>query len=1214
MNDQEKVAREEERLSRQARMARQREEERVARLAQKEEERVARLVQKQEERRVRELTRQAEKNARERAILDFHAQESMGQQSSPSRPGIHSARKRARESADLSTPSPSKRRSTRHRAGSPEIPPYLAEEQKQLLQSLLDKANNNFRRRKEASQNRTWCDPIPQSRKIQTIQAFLKAMTDKRTLATETCHFCYLKKASAELTTLNWKTDLSEDMKVTLESLLSCQHCFPMTDEESSVPVCWSCSNKLRWDELPKDCGGDSMFIGCEHIYPKELDTLTPFEEKLIALNATYGYITKFTVDKKMLGGGLKYRKHIKGHITVFPNDVESLATTVLPHPLVASLSNIHVLWSGGNQPTPQDVSKLFSVRKDIIVRALQWLKRYNPLYTHIDINMAEIQGWEFVQDTDVPVAVMAQMERQEKTAEEQIRTAPIVPSGDLGREGYDPAATIEDVVGGLVEPSLDNNPEIGLVPDSCEPGSMENVATEEESLRSFELTTTGMFPLDEQSDFNEEGKLQFIADALETEQEFRQSQQGMQEAANVHVDGGSYQPFIRISRGNQFADSQAVDFFPKTFPTLFPFGRGGPKAIPTENGEDSLQHDQTLKYWSQAVLQRHGGRFATHPVFPFLVFNMLVRSSNRRISTVRMSRSTFGKVERLYEGLTRERLEKAKEEMKETGGTTDQGIQLLLRELSIFGYSQPLSNDSRLQMRRNLRALSVLAGLAAIWFTINPNDITNPVKLRIAAHRARDRPAAEKLLNDLYRGLEKTALSINDPVSAAQFFHREISLFFEHFVRTGEESVFGRISHYYGAVETNDRGALHLHGFLWLEGNMQLPSLVKDMANPAEEEYRQKVQAFIDDVFTECLDESYGREIRKTRKVTDYDDELNQLMHNPSHLRKAFKGEANFVAYCCQIHGHTGTCLKYSYKDITKAGGVKRYKGHPCRFKAPWKLVSETGFTADGLLQIKRDHPMVNRYNQSMAIALRHNIDISMIHSRKQGLALTFYMTNYATKLSTPMWQRIALASQVYQQMLPTASTTTETPTTTETSVGKASRLNKTRQFLMRLANRVFSERELSSVEVVSHLLGFKTDYTDVKDWVYLQANTLYWALVRQWQQLQDAISELTGTEVQAETVNFRREGFRLSYVEAYKYRGPVLADLCFYDYLSFVKLEKTEVSGWDSAQVAFEAGAELCEGWSQRLRKPEEIAVVSLQGAISDKFDDDHPLYFQR
>lgn len=50
--------------------------------------------------------------------------------------------------------------------------------------------------------------------------------------------------------------------------------------------------------------------------------------------------------------------------------------------------------------------------------------------------------------------------------------------------------------------------------------------------------------------------------------------------------------------------------------------------------------------------------------------------------------------------------------------------------------------------------------------------------------------------------------------------------MFFKFYVKVGEPSVFGRVNQYFGAVETNERGALHLHGLLWLHGNMRLSSL----------------------------------------------------------------------------------------------------------------------------------------------------------------------------------------------------------------------------------------------------------------------------------------------------------------------------------------------------------------------------------------------------
>ncbi|KAL6353693.1 hypothetical protein LRP88_13006 [Fusarium phalaenopsidis] len=284
------------------------------------------------------------------------------------------------------------------------------------------------------------------------------------------------------------------------------------------------------------------------------------------------------------------------------------------------------------------------------------------------------------------------------------------------------------------------------------------------------------------------------------------------------------------MSHGDDFADSHDPSFFAKTFPTLFPFGTGGPRLV-EENiviagGEADVGIDggveasarsllasrnMSLTAWAEAVLRRHGGRFATHHIFPFLVFNLGVRSRNRRVSMLSVSRKDFPSVERIVHSLSRERLGLAQQELEISDQTADEGIKELLKSLSLYGFRQPMSREHRLSLRRKIKSLIIRYGIPAIWFTLNPNDITNPVKLRLAAHRSRDPEEAESFLRSLDMAYKRARLAISDPVSSAIFFHREISLFFEHYVKVGEESVFGRISQYFGAVETNERGALHV-------------------------------------------------------------------------------------------------------------------------------------------------------------------------------------------------------------------------------------------------------------------------------------------------------------------------------------------------------------------------------------------------------------------
>ncbi|KJZ74444.1 hypothetical protein HIM_06040 [Hirsutella minnesotensis 3608] len=711
------------------------------------------------------------------------------------------------------------------------------------------------------------------------------AFADERTLPISHCSFCYRKQPPSELTTIRWRTRLSPPLLQATTALQECTDCFPAGDDAEAI-VCHECSAALKTGKLPKTCAVNNMHIGCEHRYPEALDGLSPVEERLIALQASFGYITKFIVDNKT-PSGLSYRKHVKGHIVVFPNKVEDLVATVLPHPLLETIENIHVSWSGSSKPGAADVGHLLQVRKSRVRDALSWLQKNNPLYEHIAIDHGEIDGWEYADGSNVPILIMDSMQRDEPSVAERTQTDHIVPDTDRGLE---------------------------------------------------------------------ENRFTSIEEIIATS-------------------------FILVERGADFADRLHEDFFPRTFPKLFPWGGGGPKALHASD----LQQQQapaaagphvnhSLSYWARYVLQRHGGRFASHPVFCFLVFNILLRSSNRRISMMRTTKGSFERVERVYETLTADRLKKAEDEMRETRKTTDPDVAFLLRELKI-------------------QAINTWTCTPAIWLSVNPNEINNPVKMRLSIHRLHDYHAAKDLLADLWGKYDKIALSIMDP-----------------YVRTGQESIFGKVSHYYATVETNDRGSLHLHGLLWLHGNMELPSLIDDIADPREQEYRARVVRYVDSVFHECLDEDAGKAVRQQRKPIH---PVEEMMKDTEALSAAFDAEANFIAHCCQVHSHTYTCIKYSLKGLTDHDADKCRRA-ACRFRASWKIVDATGLSDDGLLAIRRNHPLVNRYNKAMAVGLRHNHDVSMILTRTKGLAMVFYITNYATKLDTPMWRRIAHAADV--------------------------------------------------------------------------------------------------------------------------------------------------------------------------------------------------------
>jgi hypothetical protein len=78
------------------------------------------------------------------------------------------------------------------------------EEQIEDLAGVLRSLDKDFAEKKRLSQEHKWCEPVPHTRKVSTVQEFYKAFHDRRTLPIYTCMICYRKCAKAELEEIDW--------------------------------------------------------------------------------------------------------------------------------------------------------------------------------------------------------------------------------------------------------------------------------------------------------------------------------------------------------------------------------------------------------------------------------------------------------------------------------------------------------------------------------------------------------------------------------------------------------------------------------------------------------------------------------------------------------------------------------------------------------------------------------------------------------------------------------------------------------------------------------------------------------------------------------------------------------------------------------------------------------------------------------------------------
>ena len=62
---------------------------------------------------------------------------------------------------------------------------------------------------------------------------------------------------------------------------------------------------------------------------------------------------------------------------------------------------------------------------------------------------------------------------------------------------------------------------------------------------------------------------------------------------------------------------------------------------------------------------------------------------------------------------------------------------------------------------------------------------------------------------------------TIMNPVAVVTFFHKTCRGIFNHLLRARSSNggLFGPVLAYFGTVETNSRGMLHLHCLVWLKG-----------------------------------------------------------------------------------------------------------------------------------------------------------------------------------------------------------------------------------------------------------------------------------------------------------------------------------------------------------------------------------------------------------
>ncbi|ODO08832.1 hypothetical protein L198_00565 [Cryptococcus wingfieldii CBS 7118] len=394
----------------------------------------------------------------------------------------------------------------------------------------------------------------------------------------------------------------------------------------------------------------------------------------------------------------------------------------------------------------------------------------------------------------------------------------------------------------------------------------------------------------------------------------------------------------------------------------------------------------------------------------------------------------------------------------------------------SMFG-----SVGSHRNRRKELRALLRHSGMPSLFVTLNPADSKNFV-VSVMAGRDVDLDERLGLSDELKEEVsQRFSAASADHGACAEGFHFMVEKFINVFLP-------------YGSPE-----ALHIHMLIWLEHAPSPLELRKhEKENP---EWAAEVCRWLDTVMSGSLPEGA---VPSGRYPPCDDDALAfrqrgdhrslPLLQPPPHLPphmseedwQRVRQDVMEVLECGQLHDHSFTCFKH----LPKLRRAQKLGDADCRFKFPKEEVLHTHFNDDGTIDVQRTHPKLNMYNLIMVGAFRCNMDIKFVGSGMMAMAAVYYISNYISKVALDTPTMFAAIEARFRRgngrlLGQEAERVGET--------GAEARQRQMKSLLVRSCNTLTGKQELSSEQVMHHLLGYPHRYTNARF-----QNVKWWDIAR--------------------------------------------------------------------------------------------------------------------
>jgi hypothetical protein len=849
-----------------------------------------------------------------------------------------------------------------------------------------------------------WPEKLPYNEKKKIISEF-RDMCSYNRLTSSPCSFCGKNELQSKISYFNQNELDITLLCETIEKLrmLTGQQHYQAYDEETIQDdqyqvchLCRPCIQKKKFTTIPLYSYANGCWIGK---VPPELQGLTFLEEQCIARARSTHCTAKINAEY----GPLK----AKGNVCILPQEPRSLEK-VLPPPINVLYDEVAVILvaSDKNIVTEEILKKSpLLIRRTRILKALEWLKTNNPLYSDIEISYDRLVSQYPTHGTIPGIAV------------QQLKCN---TSGTSDGSSYATSHNTTDVL----LPSEDSE---------------------------IPVSSSGVIDSDQVSQTLTMRKL---------------------EAIRSIKSGQS--PFVKWPSGNETLNTS---FNPKVYgylwPTLFPYGVGmfeEPYRLQKAEGFRNIDMKPHVRHY----LQLKDSRFQTHFSFIFIMMNIIQRRTTTFQSKLAFKKSWFPNVAQALDKIDVSKLDDFGQRLKrdpyaKAENETETAAVELIRYVNFISDHISGSTGEIQKMREEMRAVMRTRGLPHLFITINPADLSNPIAQLLAGRNINvDKIFDELSPNSEY--YERGKLIAGNPVAGAKFFEHMMKAFIDVLLgcnRASRKGVFGKVNSYYGVVESQGRGALHCHFFIWLENGLA-PNQVKEKAE-ANEAWKNKLFEWLEDIIFLDLPEETSPYNATTRTMKKRPP-MCQCPHpdDPKFDEHRLQDLRNLLETTNQIHEHTATCYKHMPFTPKQLQDLDKY----CRFNLPRKPVPITHIDEHGHIHIRCTSSNVNSYNDICVTCLRCNMDIKYVGSGTAALAMIEYVTNYIAKLSLD-------SSTVFAALSAALKSLSENPVIDPTS-NRIDMKEQSRKVLLKTCNGMIGKRELSGQQVASFLCNIPNHFTN--------------------------------------------------------------------------------------------------------------------------------------